>query len=140
MQREGPESRSPNTAASKAKGRGPASGTRSRALRVDKNKAGIKKQYLKTRKVCKVTFRLPGAVAKNAERVCVVGDFNDWNVTATPMKKCRNQDYAVTLELEPGREYQFRYLIDGATWENDWHADKYVKSPFGDAENSVVTT
>ena len=43
-----------------------------------------------------------------------------------------------TLELKPGREYQFRYLIDGRQWENDWHADKYVQSPIGDSENSVV--
>jgi hypothetical protein len=54
------------------------------------------------------------------------------------MKKSRNGDYTIKLELEPGREYQFRYLIDNCVWENDWHADKYVKNPYGDSENSVV--
>lgn len=101
---------------------------------------GIQKQYLKNKKVCKVTFRLPNVVAGDAESVCIVGDFNDWNATATPMKKRKNQDYAVTLELRPGREYQYRYLIDGSKWENDWNADKYVKNPFGDSDNSVVST
>jgi hypothetical protein len=29
-------------------------------------------------------------------------------------------------------------LIDETKWENDWHADKYVPTPYGNAENSVV--
>ena len=100
---------------------------------------GIKKKYLKTRKICKVTFVLPQTVAGHAKRACIVGDFNDWNDTATPMKKTKTKGFTVTLELEPERDYQFRYLVDGSKWENDQHADKYVKSPFGDAENSVVS-
>lgn len=140
MKREGLDVPSADAATAKAKTRGSGGVNESPGSRVDEKKVGIKKRYLKTRKVCKVTFRLPRAVAGDADHVSVVGDFNDWNATATPMKKCRNQDYTVTLELEPGREYQFRYLIDGSKWENDWHADKYVKSPFGDAENSVVST
>jgi hypothetical protein len=39
--------------------------------------------------------------------------------------------------LEPGHDYQFRYLVDGETWLNDPAADKYVPNPFG-SENSVV--
>jgi 1,4-alpha-glucan branching enzyme len=104
-----------------------------------KNKiAGIKKEYLKSKKVCKVTFRLPRIAAPGASSVFIVGDFNEWNIYANPMKKLKKGDFTVTLNLEPGREYQFRYLIDGSTWENDWNADKYVKSPFGDSENSVI--
>jgi 1,4-alpha-glucan branching enzyme len=99
---------------------------------------GIKKEYLKSRKTCKVTFRLPRIAATDAKCVCIVGDFNDWNLYATPMKKLKNGNYTVTLELQPGREYQFRYLIDESKWENDWNADKYVKSPYGDSDNSVV--
>jgi 1,4-alpha-glucan branching enzyme len=98
---------------------------------------GIKKQYLKSRKTCKVTFRLPRIAAPNAKAVCIVGDFNGWSIYATPMKRLRTGDFTVTLEVEPGREYQFRYLIDEQRWENDWNADKYVKSPYG-SDNSVV--
>ena len=36
----------------------------------------IKKQYLKSKPVCKVTFSVP---AKEATKVAVVGDFNEWN-------------------------------------------------------------
>jgi 1,4-alpha-glucan branching enzyme len=98
---------------------------------------GIKKEYLKTKDVCKVTFRLPKVAAPGAKKASIVGDFNSWSIYATPMKKLKNGDFTITLELEPGKEYQFRYLIDDDRWENDWNADKYVKSPFG-SDNSVV--
>ncbi len=99
----------------------------------------IKKEFLKTKNVCRVTFRLQKAAAPDAKSVYIVGDFNNWDIHANSMKKRKNEDYTITLDLEPGREYQFRYLIDESKWENDWKADKYVKSPYGDSDNSVVT-
>ncbi|MFQ5964153.1 MAG: isoamylase early set domain-containing protein [Candidatus Scalinduaceae bacterium] len=99
---------------------------------------GIKKEYLKTKNVYRVSFRLPKVVAPDAKSVYIVGDFNNWNIHATPMKKLKSGDYTITLNLELEREYQFRYLIDESKWENDWNADKYVKSPYGDCDNSVV--
>ena len=101
---------------------------------------GIRKEYLKTKNAYRVTFRLPKVAAPNAKSVCIVGDFNNWNIHANPMKKSKNGDYTIALDLEPGREYQFRYLIDESRWENDWNADKYVKSHYGDSDNSVVVT
>ena len=98
----------------------------------------LKKQFLKSRPVCKVTFRVPRETAKAAETVHVVGEFNSWDVYATPMKSLKNGSFTVTIDLEQGREYQFRYLIDETRWENDWDADKYLPSPFGNCENSVV--
>jgi 1,4-alpha-glucan branching enzyme len=98
----------------------------------------IKKQYLKSKPVCKVTFRLPGEAAGSAESANIVGEFNDWNIYATPMKRLKNGSFVVTLDLEPNREYQFRYLLDDEIWENDGEADKYVSHPYGDGENSVV--
>jgi 1,4-alpha-glucan branching enzyme len=100
--------------------------------------AGIKKQYLKSGNVCKVTFRLSGLAARDANNASIVGDFNNWSIYAHPMRKLKSGDFTATLELETGNEYQFRYLIDESRWENDWNADKYVKSPFGDSDNSVV--
>ena len=100
--------------------------------------AGIKKEYLEGGKLCKVTFRLPRVAAPGAKRVCIVGDFNDWNTRANPMKRLENGDYEISLKFEPRKEYHFRYLIDDSKWENDWNADKYVKSPLGDSDNSVV--
>lgn len=97
-----------------------------------------KKQYLKSKPKCKVTFRFPSKAAKNAKTVNIVGEFNGWSVDATPMKRLKNGAYVATLDLDPGREYQYRYLIDKVEWENDWQADKYIPSFFGGCENSVI--
>ena len=100
--------------------------------------AGLIKEYSKMKQTCNVTFRLPRIAASDAKSVYIVGDFNNWSIHSHPMKKLKTGDYTITLELKPGREYQFRYLIDEVRWENDWHADKYVRSPYGDSDNSVV--
>ena len=73
---------------------------------------GVKKQYLKSRDICKVTFRLPSIAAPKAGTVSVVGEFNAWDFNANPMKKLKSGDFTTTIELTPGRKYQFRYLID----------------------------
>jgi 1,4-alpha-glucan branching enzyme len=77
-------------------------------------------------------------VAQAAKTVNIVGDFNNWDIYATPMKKLKNGVFTATLDLGVDTEYQFRYLIDETKWENDGHADKYVPTPYGNAENSVV--
>ena len=97
----------------------------------------IKKQYLKTRAACRVTFSLPKKAAAFANTVHLVGDFNDWNKSITPMKRLKNGSFTTTLVLRRNKEYQFRYLLDGLQWENDWKADKYVPNRYG-SENSVV--
>lgn len=98
----------------------------------------ISKKFLKSKPVCKVTFKLPKDVVSSGKKVNVVGDFNEWDTKATPMKSLKSGEFSTTVELEKDREYQFRYLIDGAVWTNDNEADKYVATPFADAENSVV--
>jgi len=97
----------------------------------------LKKQFLKTKDVCKVTFSLPTQV--QGESVYLVGDFNHWDETATPMKRNKDGSFSITLDLEKGREYQFRYLVNGSEWHNDWEADRYVPNPFS-GDNSVVST
>jgi 1,4-alpha-glucan branching enzyme len=99
----------------------------------------LKKQYLKSNGQCKVTFRLPKAAAAEANTVHIVGEFNNWSTVETPMKRLKSGEFTVVVPLAPGRDYQFRYLIDQTSWENDWEADRYVKSDFGDCENSVIT-
>ncbi len=98
----------------------------------------VKKQYLKSKDRCKVTFRIPKPAAPAAKTVHIVGEFNSWSTVKTPMKRLKSGEFTAVVELAAGREYQFRYLIDQTTWENDWEADRYVKSDFGDCENSVV--
>jgi hypothetical protein len=98
----------------------------------------IAKRYLKTSPVCRVSFRLPAEVAPGECSVHVTGDFNGWEISATPMTRLKNGDYGVTVDLETGREYHFRYLIDGCRWENDWAADRYDPNPHGGFDSVVV--
>jgi 1,4-alpha-glucan branching enzyme len=92
-----------------------------------------KRQFLKTKPVCKVTFKFK----TEAESLALVGDFNNWNEASTPMKKAKDGSFSVSVDMESGREQQFRYLADGKKWLNDEAADKYVTTALG-SENSVV--
>ncbi|MDH3650159.1 MAG: isoamylase early set domain-containing protein [Saprospiraceae bacterium] len=98
----------------------------------------LTKKYLKSKPICKVTFKVPKKAVNGAKKVQVVGDFNEWNPKKTIMKKLKDGSFTLTMELDKGNEYQFRYLIDGKKWENDWKADGYVPNGYGAEENSVV--
>jgi 1,4-alpha-glucan branching enzyme len=98
----------------------------------------IKKQYFKKKGICKVTFGVDAAEGNGAQKVHVVGEFNNWSTSATPMKRSKKGVFTVSLNLQSGHEYQFRYLVDGQRWDNDTEADKCVDTPYGDACNSVI--
>jgi 1,4-alpha-glucan branching enzyme len=97
----------------------------------------IKKQYIKTKPVCKVTFILAKDIVAAADRVNLTGDFNNWDLESIPMKKTKNGEFTASLELEKGHEYQFKYVIDGQAWINENEADKFVHNEFH-SDNSVV--
>jgi 1,4-alpha-glucan branching enzyme len=98
----------------------------------------IKKKFLKSKPICKCTFSLPKAAAPDAKKVTLVGDFNDWQPEEHTLKQLKSGEFKIDLDLETGKEYQFRYLIDDETWENDWQADAYVPVPEFSTDNSVV--
>jgi 1,4-alpha-glucan branching enzyme len=93
------------------------------------------KNYSKTGKKCRVTFKLPAEV--NAETAVLAGDFNAWDEEANPMKKLKDGSFSVTLSVESDTSYRFRYLLDGERWENDWEADEYLPNAHG-TEDSVL--
>jgi len=80
------------------------------------------------------TFRVPAACG--ATTAAVVGEFNDWSLTATPMAP-DGDSLTARVPLATGRAYRFRYFLDGQRWENDWAADAYVPNEFG-GEDSVI--
>ena len=85
-----------------------------------------------------VTFELPSSIW--ADRVNLVGDFNGWDTALHEMQQSRSGgNWRIALVLPAGREYQFRYLVNGQDWYNDWHADKYSPNRYG-TDNSVVVT
>lgn len=98
----------------------------------------FKKLYLKSKPVCKVTFKLSKNEAKSADSVSIVGDFNNWDGKAAPMKKLKNGSFSAALDLPVDKDYQFRYLLNQTAYENDSHADAYVMSPVSTDENSVI--
>ena len=84
-----------------------------------------------------VTFTLPAGIW--AEKICLVGDHNNWNRCTHPLVQDRDGRWTITVSLEPNRAYQFRYLIDKESWTNDDNADAYVRNLHG-SDNSVVFT
>jgi hypothetical protein len=78
-------------------------------------------------------------VAPGASSVSVVGDFNDWDDDATPLRLASNKSgvWSVELPLAPGR-YKYTFLVDGVRWVADPVAPRAVDSDFG-TPNSVIT-
>lgn len=98
----------------------------------------IKKQYLKKDGVWKITFGLIEDI-NGIENVRILGDFNNWDINCEPMKKLKTGDFTQTIILEPGKAYQFRYLINNTKWENDQEADLLVPNGYGPDEfNSLI--
>lgn len=100
----------------------------------------LKKTFSSDGKKCTVVFTVNPNAAEGADFINLVGEFNSWDVNATPMKKGPDGSFSVKKQLETNREYQFRYCINGVAWINDWKADKYVHSELANDDNSVVDT
>lgn len=83
-----------------------------------------------------VAFELPPSIW--ADRINLVGDFNDWNPTATPFVQARDGSWRVDLELPANQRFRFYYLVDGRT-RADLRADAWSRGP-GWVTNSVVET
>ena len=96
----------------------------------------FKKNYTKTGKKCRVTFKYPNQ--EQVDTAALAGEFNNWSTTATPMKRLKNGSFSITISLEAGREYRFRYVLGNEIWVNDPEADKYVINEYGE-DNSVIT-
>ena len=95
----------------------------------------IKKQFIKTKPVCKVTFSVE---AKEADSVSVVGDFNNWNAIDGELSKLKNGTFKGVFDLAKDASYEFKYLIDGA-YVNDAEADSFKWNEFAGTENGVLT-
>jgi 1,4-alpha-glucan branching enzyme len=79
-----------------------------------------------------VEFMLTRAQARSA---VVVGSFNDWDVSRTPMKREADGTWKATVWLPAGR-YEYRFVVDGQ-WISDPSAKEHVQNTFG-STNSVL--
>ncbi|MGI8620162.1 MAG: isoamylase early set domain-containing protein [Gemmatimonadaceae bacterium] len=77
-------------------------------------------------------------VAPNASTVSIVGDFNDWDPLAAPLREAAGAGvWTITVPLSAGR-HQYVFMVDGNRWTPDPSAPVAVEDDFGMA-NSVIT-
>jgi hypothetical protein len=92
----------------------------------------IKKQKLKSRPVCKLTFELSSEI--EADHLDLLAEWTDWK--PMPFGRLKSGKWKLIQEVTPGAQYQFRYraTIDGKqTWLNDAFADGFIENEFGTA-------
>jgi hypothetical protein len=82
-----------------------------------------------------VTFTLPPQV--QADTVALCGDFDEWSADSIMLERDSHDYWRVTIPLERGHTYRYRYLLDGERWENSWQADGYVRNSYG-SDDSVI--
>jgi 1,4-alpha-glucan branching enzyme len=57
--------------------------------------------------------------------VSVVGDFNDWNPFAHPLRRRANGTRSAAVTVPAGATLRFRYLGEGGIWFNDETAPEW---------------
>lgn len=68
--------------------------------------------------------------APDAERVELLGCFTGWHDHPITMEKSSDGWHVVECDLEPG-DFEFQYLVDGATWLADYAAGGVKMNVFG---------
>lgn len=81
--------------------------------------------------VVRVTFVLPADDPPGA--VSVVGDFNDWNPFAHPLRRRTNGTRSAVVSVPVPSTLRFRYLGDGGRWFDD------ETMPASDPEGAVIS-
>jgi hypothetical protein len=69
--------------------------------------------------------------------VTLVGDFNDWDPHATPLRPASDSLWSVVVPLRPGR-YRYTFIVDGTRWLRDPSAPRALEDDFG-TPTSVIT-
>lgn len=87
-----------------------------------------------------VLFKLPAEALNGARNVYVLGDFNNWKSTDGYELKIQADGSAnVTVTLEAGKSYKYRFLVNGEKWVNDYHAERYERDSKYQIDNCIVT-
>jgi predicted flap endonuclease-1-like 5' DNA nuclease len=91
-------------------------------------------------KTKKVTFTLPAEIVADASHGLLLGEFNNWDKeNGFTLKKGKDGSMKTVLDLEAGRRYEYRYLLDSGRWVNDPAASEYAQVQGLDIYNCVVT-
>ena len=62
------------------------------------------------------------------DRVAIVSEFNGWNATRTPLREVDDGHYEALVLLPDGR-YEYKFLINGAIFLEDKHANPAFRDP-----------
>jgi Carbohydrate-binding module 48 (Isoamylase N-terminal domain) len=77
-------------------------------------------------------------VAPQASRVSLVGDFNDWDAGANPMRRsAANDEWTVTVPIASGW-HAYAFVVDETRWVNDPHAPLAPPDGLGGPRSVVV--
>jgi predicted flap endonuclease-1-like 5' DNA nuclease len=88
----------------------------------------------------KVTFLLAPEIASGATSGILLGDFNNWSYdNGISLEIQQDGSLAAITTLEPGRTYQYRYLLNDGRWVNDGNAQSYVPVHGLYVDNCVIT-
>jgi len=89
----------------------------------------------------KVDFYLKATRVQDANGGFLVGDFNQWDANkGIALNLNADGSLSGSLNLSPGKKYEYRYLLSDGRWENDDNP-KVLKNAYGQiVENCVVDT
>ena len=97
-------------------------------------KAAVTKAKVTKAKATKAKATVFKIFSPHARNVSVAGDFNSWDSGALSAKKDSKGNWAVKIDLKPGR-YEYKFVVDGS-WITD-PATGAVTNIYG-SQNSVV--
>ena len=83
-----------------------------------------------------VQFVLDARVVGTATTVSVVGDYNEWNIAATPLTLERGA-WSVSLPTTQGR-HVYAFVIDGERWIADPRAPRATDTDFGRPGSVII--
>ena len=83
-----------------------------------------------------VQFLLDVRHVPAATQVHIVGDFNDWNVSATPLTREQGV-WTTTVPLTPGR-HVYAFVVNGDTWLADPRAPQATDADFGRPGSVII--
>ena len=90
-------------------------------------------------KTKKIDFILSADIVANATDGLLLGDFNAWQeADGIPLKKKKDGSFKTTVELETGKTYEYRYLLNDGRWVNDERSSQNAYAQDYQVENCVI--
>ena len=87
-----------------------------------------------------IIFKLPAEAVEGATEAILLGDFNDWSSeNAYLLEEQEDGSFKTIVQLEAGKTYQYRFLLNDGRWVNDYNAQNYAPVSGYFVDNCVIT-